>query len=157
MARHTNKRRNTRRTRQTRSKRRSQRGGGLFSSKDDDIKELQDKIAKCKKNIPEWEAEITKLQSEQSVPKSGFFSNLFGSKDTPEQEEGASSEPVAPEPVPIKEEGASEQVASKEEGESVPPIEEEGEEENKEVRQQGGRKKYKMNGGTRKRRRHRRK
>jgi hypothetical protein len=166
MARHTNKRRNTRRRRQIRSKRRSQQGGGLFSSKDDDIKELQEKIDKCNKNIPEWKAEIAKLQSEKSAPKQGIFSNFFGSKEnsTPEsvpmKEEG---EQVAPEPVPIKEEGASK------EGESVPesvpepvapnsvPMKEEGaSEEGEEDKQEGGRNKYsRMNGGSHRRRRHR--
>ena len=158
MARHTNKRRNTRRRRQIRSKRRTQQGGGLFSSKDDDIKELQEKIDKCNKNIPEWKAEIAKLQSEKSAPKQGIFSNFFGSKEnsSPEQEEGASKEgeQVAPEPVPIKqgpesvpikqEEPVAESVASNEEGESVAS-----KEEDKEGKQEGGRKKYIHHGTVR--------
>lgn len=120
MARHTNKRRNTRRRRQTRGRRRSQHGGSWFSSKQEDITELQEKIAKSKTNIPEWEAEITKLQNDMSAPKQNLFSSFFGSKSATE------SKPVAPNSGASKE-GASKEGANEEgSNEQVAPVPEEG-------------------------------
>ena len=134
MARHTNKRRNTRRRRQTRGRRRSQHGGSWFSSKQEDITELQEKINKCKQNIPEWEAEIAKLQNDMSAPKQNIFSSFFGSKSATE------SEQVAPN-------SGSEQVAPNSGSEEVATVREEGEYKEGE---QGG-------GSRRRRRRHRKK
>jgi len=140
MARHTNKRRNTRRRRQTRGRRRSQHGGGWFSSKQEDITELQEKIDKCKKNIPEWEAEIIKLQNHMSAPKQNIFSSFFGSKSATVPEKSATEEgaPVPEKSATATEEGSNEQVA---------PVREEGEYKEGE---QGG-------GSRRRRRRHRKK
>ena len=134
MARHTNKRRNTRRRRQTRGRRRSQHGGSWFSSKQEDITELQEKINKCKQNIPEWEAEIAKLQNDMSAPKQNIFSSFFGSKSATE------SKQVAPN-------SGSEQVAPNSGSEEVATVREEGEYKEGE---QGG-------GSRRRRRRHRKK
>ena len=141
MVRHTNKRRNSRRRRQTRGRRRTQRGGSsLFSSKQEDIIELQEKIAKCKTNIPEWEAEITKLQKEQNAPKQSIFSKLFGSKTATE------SKPVAPNS------GANEGAPVTEEGDrQVAPVTEEG------VRQVAPEEGEQGGGSRRRRRRHRKK
>ena len=143
MARHTNKRRNTRRRRQTRGRRRSQHGGSWFSSKQEDITELQEKINKCKQNIPEWEAEIAKLQNDMSAPKQNIFSSFFGSKSATESEQVApnsGSEQVAPN-------SGSEQVAPNSGSEEVATVREEGEYKEGE---QGG-------GSRRRRRRHRKK
>ena len=117
MARHTNKRRNTRKRRQTRGKRRRQRGGGLFSSTDDDIKELQGKIDKSNENIPKWKEEIVELQNKKNDPEQSIFSKFFGSKEnsSPEQEkvaykegkEGKEGESVVPKSVVVPE-GANE-------------------------------------------------
>ena len=95
MVRHTHRRRNSRRRRQTRGKRKSQRGGGIFSSKNEDIDSNNKNIQEYEDKITKLKEENQKLTSELNTPDEGFWSKLVGSKK--KDNTGYSGEQVAPE------------------------------------------------------------